>query len=84
MKYEIGEFYKEHIDGSAEHSVRTLSCSIILNDDYEGGKLKFFNGNYEVEAKKGDMILFPSNFMFPHQVTPVTKGVRYSIVTWIK
>lgn len=84
LKYDIGEFYNEHVDACGQNSIRTLSCSIILNDDYEGGKLKFFNGNYEVEAKKGDMILFPSNFMFPHQVTPVTKGVRYSIVTWIK
>ncbi len=33
--------------------------------------------------KTGDMIIFPSNFLYPHQVMPVTKGERYSIVSWL-
>ena len=31
---------------------------------------------------KGDIIIFPANFMYPHRITPITSGVRYSIVTW--
>mgnify|MGYP001213588018 CR=1 FL=1 len=32
--------------------------------------------------KKGDVVIFPSNFMYPHRVEKVTKGTRYSFVTW--
>ena len=28
------------------------------------------------------LIIWPSNFMFPHRVNPVIKGTRYSIVAW--
>ena len=35
-----------------------------------------------VEIGKGDLLIFPSNFLYPHRVDPVTKGVRYSYVSW--
>ena len=28
------------------------------------------------------LIIWPSNFLFPHSVLPVTKGLRYSVVAW--
>ena len=83
LRYNTGEFYKEHTDSGADMR-RTLSCSIILNDGYEGGDLLFFDGEYKVNCKKGSLIIFPSSFLYPHQITTVTEGVRYSIVTWIK
>ncbi len=79
--YKKGEFYVEHTDNGINN--RTLTCIMILNDDYEGGKLRFFSGKYTPELKKGSIIIFPSAFMFPHEVTEVTSGVRYSIVSWI-
>ena len=36
-----------------------------------------------LEKKKGSAVVFPSNFMFPHEVQKVTSGNRYSIMTWI-
>jgi predicted 2-oxoglutarate/Fe(II)-dependent dioxygenase YbiX len=30
----------------------------------------------------GSLIIWPSNFLYPHCVKPVTKGTRYSIVAW--
>ena len=30
----------------------------------------------------GDLIMFPSNFLYPHQVSPIKKGIRYSVVAW--
>jgi PKHD-type hydroxylase len=66
--------------------VRKLSMSILLNDDYEGGN---FNMNGERGIKDapnglidglGSIIVFPS--FIEHQVAPVTKGTRYSLVTW--
>ena len=79
---ESGE-YKIHID-SADHQFRVLSISITLNDEYEGGNFVFFDdSSYKIKTKKGTAIAFPSNFCFPHAVTPVTKGIRQAIITWI-
>ncbi len=71
--------------------VRKLSMTINLNSpgDYEGGNLKFDYGPHVhgeryhecVEIRpQGSVIVFPS-YMY-HQVTPVTKGTRYSLVLW--
>jgi predicted 2-oxoglutarate/Fe(II)-dependent dioxygenase YbiX len=81
LKYEVGQFYKEHID-SFKDRPRAVSCSFMLNDDYEGGEFAFFNRELVYKLKKGSCIMFPSNFMYPHEIMPVTNGTRYSIVTW--
>ena len=62
--------------------VPILSIIGILNDDFEGGELIMFE-NKKIDTKKGDLLIFPSNFLYPHKVTPVTKGVRYSYVSWV-
>jgi predicted 2-oxoglutarate/Fe(II)-dependent dioxygenase YbiX len=81
LKYETGEFYTRHTDHYKKQP-RTVSCSFALNDDYEGGEFSFFQKELNFKLKKGSAILFPSNFLFPHEILPVTKGRRYSIVTW--
>lgn len=82
LKYEKGEFYVQHTD-SYINEPRHVSCSFQLNDDYLGGEFAFFNREIMIRSKRGSVIMFPSNFMFPHEVMPVTEGTRYSIVTWI-
>ena len=77
---EKGE-YKEHVD-HYDLSPRVLSCSIILNDNYTGGDFSFFEGEYVVPKKTGSVVAFPSNFCFPHSITPVTNGDRHAIITW--
>jgi predicted 2-oxoglutarate/Fe(II)-dependent dioxygenase YbiX len=59
-----------------------LSVLGVLNDDYEGGEFIMFD-NYEIKFKQGDLIIFPSNFLYPHKVEPVTKGTRYSYISWV-
>jgi predicted 2-oxoglutarate/Fe(II)-dependent dioxygenase YbiX len=81
LKYPEGCFYMEHTD-SFKARPRAVSCSFILNDDFEGGEFAFFNKELKYKLEKGDALMFPSNFMYPHEVMPVTKGIRYSIVTW--
>jgi predicted 2-oxoglutarate/Fe(II)-dependent dioxygenase YbiX len=39
-------------------------------------------GDEEIKFKTGDLLIFPSNFLYPHRVEPVTKGVRYSFISW--
>jgi len=81
LKYELGGFYTEHIDSFTDYP-RSISCSFILNDDYEGGEFAFFDGQLKYKLRKGSAIAFPSAYMFPHEIMPVTKGTRYSIITW--
>lgn len=68
-------------------TVRKLSTSVILNEDYEGGELEFrlIDGMGEVETTRmkppaGSVVVFPS--YIPHRVAPITKGTRYSVVAW--
>lgn len=84
LRYNTGDFYLEHTDAAnvSNHPHRILSCSFGLNDDYEGGEFTFFGRELKYKIKKGSCIMFPSNFMYPHEVMPVTSGTRYSIVTW--
>jgi len=85
LKYQDSGFYTWHVDHFAMIP-RTLSCVLLLNNDYEGGNLCFRNPNgadeWEVEVKPNRMIIWPSNFLYPHTVKPVTKGTRYSVVAW--
>jgi len=81
LKYETGGFYITHTDSFRDRP-RAISCSFILNDSYEGGEFAFFDRELVYNLKKGSCIMFPSNFMYPHEIMPVTSGTRYSIVTW--
>lgn len=87
LKYSAGEKYDFHTDNSTGFH-RTLSVIINLNNDYEGGDL-IFADQKEKEIKrlklgKGSIVFFPSNFMYPHRIEPITKGTRYSIVAWLQ
>jgi len=87
LKYEEGGFYRVHSDHHPSIP-RTLSVIIFLNNDYEGGELNFhnpFNNKIYLTIKPhpGRCIIWPSNFMYPHSVSPVKKGTRYAIVSWL-
>lgn len=72
---------QEMFDGNIK-GVPTLSVLGLLNDNYEGGKFVMFNDT-SFDLKQGDIIIFPSTFMYPHHVTPVTSGTRYSFISWV-
>lgn len=87
LKYEQGDYYKVHTDNFTKFP-RTLSIILFLNDDYEGGAVSFkcartLTEILKVKPKAGRVVIFPSNFMFPHAVENVNNGTRYSIVSWI-
>lgn len=62
--------------------VPVLTCLGLLNDDYLGGEFMMW-GDEIIDIRQGDMLIFPSNFMYPHQVTPVKSGTRYSYISWV-
>ena len=59
-----------------------LSVLGTLNDDYTGGDFVMFK-NEKINLKQGDLIIFPSIFLYPHKVEPVTRGTRYSYISWV-
>jgi predicted 2-oxoglutarate/Fe(II)-dependent dioxygenase YbiX len=61
--------------------VPVLTILGALNDDYEGGELTMF-GDQQINLPAGAVVVFPSNFMYPHEVKPVKSGVRFSYVSW--
>jgi len=77
--------YGKHIDRSINNSVRKLSISIQLTDpnEYEGGELYLYEGDKGtlMDKAQGTLIMFPSYVL--HEVMPVTKGERNSLVTWV-
>ena len=83
LRYNKGEFYIQHVDTFLQ-APRLVSCSFHLNGDYEGGEFGFFDREMKIKANKGDVVMFPSTFMYPHEILPVSKGTRYSIITWFR
>ena len=82
IKYGPGQHFMEHHDHGFSYNC-TVSLVAYPNDDYEGGELFFRLQNLKVKADAGDLFIFPSNFMYPHQAMPVTSGTKYSIVTML-
>jgi len=81
LRYRVGGLHKLHVDHFSSYS-RVFGCSIGLNDEYEGGLLSFWDRQKSYKLGAGDILFFPSNFLFPHEVEEVTAGTRYSLITW--
>ena len=93
-KYEIGDYYNWHQDSSFNSKFDTmrklsLTMSLTDNESYDGGHLQFFNNGVvnpdwpEIDEdikSVGSVVVFDSQDW--HRVTPVTRGVRYSLVCW--
>jgi PKHD-type hydroxylase len=79
--------YDWHIDSGLETNTvpRKLSMALLLSDpsEFEGGQLQVMRAGVPepVEQKRGRAWFFPSYLM--HRVTPVTKGIRRSLVMWV-
>lgn len=87
-KYPVGtemRIHGDHIqsmfDGERK-GIPTLSVLGALNDDYKGGELVMWTDTV-MNLKAGQLIIWPSNFLYPHEVKIVTEGTRYSFVSWV-
>ena len=86
--YGVDGKYDWHTDGAGcgDEPHRKLSTTVQLSapEDYEGGEFEFFNGDANPQnlkiRKQGSVIVFDSRDW--HRITPVTKGIRYSLVMW--
>jgi PKHD-type hydroxylase len=93
------EFYKSHLDictrGWAAQRKLSLSVQLSSPESYEGGDLLIFGDKNDLvmdpanleqnllqRRQQGTAVLFPS--FFEHEVTPLRKGTRYSLVAWME
>jgi PKHD-type hydroxylase len=92
-RYEGGETYGLHVDGSVRTvpgttlQMRTdLSCTLFLAepDAYDGGELVVVDtyGTHEVKLPAGDLVLYASTSL--HRVEPVTRGARVAAFFWVQ
>lgn len=85
-KYKKGTMMRMHYDHihslfDGQHKgIPVLSFVGCLNDNFTGGEFNICNK--DLELKTGDIIIFPSCFLYPHEVKEVKKGTRYSFVSW--
>lgn len=86
-RYHAGQKMTRHFDhikslfDGHNKGIPAVSFVGFLNDDYDGGELVFWN-DYEIKPKKGEVICFPSNFMYQHHVNKVISGTRDTFVFW--
>ncbi len=82
IKYETGQHFQEHHDHGYSYNC-VVSAVAYPNDTYEGGELSFRLQGLKIKPRAGDLFLFPSNFMYPHQAMRVESGTKYAIVTML-
>lgn len=81
-KYPPGAYYKTHWDWHPDEP-RTVSVVVMANTVEEGGSLYFPRQDITIPAEEGTVAIFPSCFAYEHTSTPVKRGIKYSLVTWL-
>jgi prolyl 4-hydroxylase len=79
-RYEKGERFKKHIDGSYirnEEEASYFTLMIYLNDDFEGGETSF-NG-HSIKPKKGMALAFYHGMK--HSGEEIKSGIKYVLRT---
>lgn len=81
VKYEgQGKHFNIHADHGPAYNT-TVSAVIYINDDYEGGEIKFPRlDGYTLTPKVGDIAIFPSNYIYEHASLPMISGTKYCVV----
>lgn len=80
VKYEgNGKHFAVHADHGPAY-VTTVSAVAYLNEDYSGGELIFPRFNLTIKPEPGDLVVFPSTFIYEHSSEPIVDGNKYSIV----
>jgi len=85
-KYKKNKTMRDHIDhiqsifDGKNKGIPVLTILGLLNNSFEGGELLI--NNKKINFSCGDIVIFPSVFLYPHKVNEIKKGERYSYVSW--
>ncbi|HEV7768500.1 MAG TPA: 2OG-Fe(II) oxygenase [Thermoanaerobaculia bacterium] len=93
LRYESGDFFVAHQDGNTpmvldDSRHRRISVVIFLDREYGGGELTLhgpypnYDARHAIEGLPGMLVAFRSETT--HEVTPVTDGERWTIVSWYR
>ena len=83
LRYRPGQLYGEHVDATVEHHRwRELSVSVGLDEDYEGGELRFRLHGVHRRLPAGSALVWRAQGV-PHEAKPPTSGTRRALVTWL-
>ena len=77
------QIHVDHIKSLFDGKYRgipVLSIIGLIGDMFNGGE--FYCRGKEIPLNKGDILIFPSCFLYPHGVKRVRSGTRYSLVSW--
>ena len=81
MKYEVGQWIHPHTD----HDAHVYgSCTINLNEEYDGGLFSFWGGKHKIKLNRGDCMIWPADNLWVHEVEQITKGTRYSVNCFLR
>ena len=75
LKYGVGNKIHPHTDYDP---LTYGSITFNLNSDYTGGDFRFFNGKHTIKLGCGEMMIWPADYYWIHEVTPIESGNRYS------
>jgi hypothetical protein len=81
LKYSKGEQILDHLD--VDPNIRA-SCTMNLNEEYNGGEFSFFSGKHFETFKTGDAMIFPAEPIWIHGTKPIISGKRYAINCFLK
>jgi hypothetical protein len=81
LRYDKNHYFDSHSDDSPGF-VRRVSVVVYANDEYSGGDLVFDKLGITIKPKAGMVVVFPSSYTHSHASTPITNGVKYSLVNW--
>lgn len=77
-------FHKPHIDASRDRTfTRLFACIWYLNEVSEGGTTAFTELGVSVPAKENTLLIFPCNFLFPHQGEIPISNDRYIMTYFV-
>jgi Rps23 Pro-64 3,4-dihydroxylase Tpa1-like proline 4-hydroxylase len=79
MAYEPGCFFGAHKDDMLT-LYRRVSTVYYVNDGYSGGEIYFPLINLTVKPEKNQFLIFPSAYLFVHQVSEVSDDTRFAVV----
>jgi hypothetical protein len=82
VRWTEGTYLNLHVDDLGYVTDNHLPVVIYLNNDYEGGEIRFETHGLSFKPNAGDFIVFPGNMHYPHEVTKILSGTRYTLPVW--
>jgi Rps23 Pro-64 3,4-dihydroxylase Tpa1-like proline 4-hydroxylase len=82
VRWDKGTKLQLHVDDLGYETDNHIATLVYLNDDYDGGEVAFATHDVTVKPKTGDLLIFPGNMHYAHEVKEILSGTRYTVPVW--